>query len=75
MQSLAFAFFVNAKFFFLSFSIFYQKQVVLVVLAQKKVIFRAGHLRFCIEKNLFNWKYRKCPALGLYVSVAESKAI
>ena len=38
-----------------------------MVLAQKKAIFRAGHLWFCIENNILNRKYRKCPAWGLYI--------
>ena len=53
------------KFYFYYFLsvIFYKKQIVLVVLVQKKAIFRAGHLCFWIENNLYNRKYSKCPAL------------
>ena len=33
--------------------IFYQKQVVLVVLGPKKAVFRAGHFRFFLLKKIF----------------------
>ena len=53
VQSWAHSWAIAEKFYFYHFLsiMFLQKQVVF---APRKAIFRAGHLWFCIENNLFN---------------------
>ena len=65
--------YIIIKIIFLSFSInhFLQKQIVFVVLAQKKTIFRGGHLCFWIENNLFNRKIPQVPS-SIYLYLAWS---
>ena len=50
---LFFSFITWEKLYFYNFLSFYKKQVVLVVLAQKKATFRAGHLQFFVLKTTF----------------------
>ena len=58
-----------AKFFFVgNGKSFFGGKVVPTLLAQKKAIFIAGHLCFCIENNVFNRIYRKCPALAIPIN-------